>query len=88
MKVVGNKFVETSYNIMDEAKNASLISKVTRSILVREEKNQINVSLRSVGDVPVNKIAELFGGGGHKNAAGCEFDVPLKEALERLKKVL
>lgn len=64
------------------------ISKVTRSILVREEKNQINVSLRSVGDVPVNKIAELFGGGGHKNAAGCEFDVPLKEALERLKRVL
>jgi len=64
------------------------ISKITRSILVREEKNQINVSLRSVGDVPVNKIAELFGGGGHKNAAGCEFDVPLKEALERLKKVL
>lgn len=64
------------------------ISKVTRSILVREEKNQINVSLRSVGDVPVNKVAELFGGGGHKNAAGCEFDVPLKEALERLKRVL
>lgn len=64
------------------------ISKVTRSILVREEKGQINVSLRSVGDVPVNTIAELFGGGGHKNAAGCEFDVPLKEALERLKRVL
>lgn len=64
------------------------ISKVTRSILVREEKNQINVSLRSVGDVPVNNIAELFGGGGHKNAAGCEFGVSLSEAIDRLKKVL
>lgn len=64
------------------------ISKVTRSILVREEKDQISVSLRSVGDVTVNNIAELFGGGGHKNAAGCEFNLPLKEALERLKRVL
>jgi len=64
------------------------ITKITRSVFLREEKDQINVSLRSEGDWPVNTIAELFGGGGHKNAAGCEFDVPLKEAIERLKRVL
>lgn len=29
------------------------------------------VSLRSKGDINVAKIAEKFGGGGHKNAAGC-----------------
>src|SRR5438105_15683107 len=28
-------------------------------------------SLRSKGDVNVAKIAEQFGGGGHRNAAGC-----------------
>lgn len=32
-------------------------------------------SLRSVGDVDVAKIAERYGGGGHKNASG--FTVPL-----------
>jgi len=51
-------------------------------------------SLRSKGDVNVAKIAELFGGGGHRNAAGCtlrgDWDeieqqvVPLlREAVER-----
>ncbi|HEV7645576.1 MAG TPA: bifunctional oligoribonuclease/PAP phosphatase NrnA [Pyrinomonadaceae bacterium] len=29
------------------------------------------VSLRSKGDINVAKVAEKFGGGGHKNAAGC-----------------
>jgi phosphoesterase RecJ-like protein len=28
-------------------------------------------SLRSKGDVNVAKVAERFGGGGHRNAAGC-----------------
>jgi phosphoesterase RecJ-like protein len=51
-------------------------------------------SLRSKGDVNVAKIAELFGGGGHRNAAGCtlkgDWDeierqvVPLlRDAIER-----
>jgi len=51
-------------------------------------------SLRSKGDVNVAKIAEQFGGGGHRNAAGCtlngEWDeiegkvVPmLRDAVER-----
>ena len=33
--------------------------------------NQFRVSLRSKGDINVAKVAEKFGGGGHKNAAGC-----------------
>jgi phosphoesterase RecJ-like protein len=33
--------------------------------------NQFRVSLRSKGDINVAKVAETFGGGGHKNAAGC-----------------
>ncbi|MGZ5483052.1 MAG: DHH family phosphoesterase, partial [Pyrinomonadaceae bacterium] len=28
-------------------------------------------SLRSKGEVNVAKVAEFFGGGGHRNAAGC-----------------
>jgi phosphoesterase RecJ-like protein len=33
--------------------------------------DQFRVSLRSKGDINVAKVAEIFGGGGHKNAAGC-----------------
>jgi phosphoesterase RecJ-like protein len=31
------------------------------------------ISLRSKGDVDVNRVAKAFGGGGHKNAAGCSM---------------
>jgi len=34
-------------------------------------KSQVRVNLRSQGRVDVNKIAAIFGGGGHKTAAGC-----------------
>ena len=29
------------------------------------------MSLRSKGDVDIGSVAKEFGGGGHKNAAGC-----------------
>jgi phosphoesterase RecJ-like protein len=32
------------------------------------------VSLRSKGSVDVNRVAAVFGGGGHKNAAGCTLN--------------
>ena len=32
------------------------------------------VSLRSKGDINVAKVAERFGGGGHRNAAGLRVD--------------
>ena len=40
---------------------------------------RIKVSFRSVGDINVGKLAEGFGGGGHKNAAGASFDGELAE---------
>jgi phosphoesterase RecJ-like protein len=36
--------------------------------------NEYRVSLRSKGDINVAKVAESFGGGGHKNAAGCRAE--------------
>ena len=35
------------------------------------EGEEYRVSLRSKGDVDVGSVAKAFGGGGHKNAAGC-----------------
>lgn len=40
------------------------------------------VSLRSKGDINVARVAEKFGGGGHKNAAGCRVEGDWDE-LER-----
>ena len=37
-------------------------------------------SLRSKGDVNVAKVAEKFGGGGHRNAAGCTLKGSWEEA--------
>lgn len=42
------------------------------------------VSMRSRGAVDVEQVAQEFGGGGHRNAAGCALDGPLPEARERI----
>ncbi|MFC1539359.1 bifunctional oligoribonuclease/PAP phosphatase NrnA [Candidatus Latescibacterota bacterium] len=46
-----------------------------------EEYNHFKVSFRSVGNIPVNIIASLLGGGGHKNAAGANLIGPLEEVI-------
>jgi phosphoesterase RecJ-like protein len=48
---------------------------VVASVYMREvEPNFYRVSLRSKGSVNVARVAEKFGGGGHKNAAGCRVE--------------
>ena len=42
------------------------------------------ISLRSKGDVDVARIAERFGGGGHKKAAGCSVEGALEEVQSRV----
>ena len=47
------------------------------------EGDEYRVSLRSKGDVDVGGIAKEFGGGGHKNAAGCAVSGAI-DALQKL----
>ncbi len=60
------------------------------ALLFREEEPGDNngtrwkVSLRSNGEVNVSTIAERFGGGGHKRAAGCLLPGSLAEVKHRL----
>lgn len=42
------------------------------------------VSLRSNGDVDVAKVAERFGGGGHKRAAGCTVNAPYHDIINNM----
>ncbi len=59
------------------------------SVYFREEPNYVKVSLRSKGDIAVNVMAEkYFNGGGHKNAAGGEFEGTLEQAEQIFRDVL
>ncbi|HEY0284309.1 MAG TPA: bifunctional oligoribonuclease/PAP phosphatase NrnA [Vicinamibacterales bacterium] len=46
--------------------------------------DSFRVSLRSKGNVDVNRIATIFGGGGHKNASGCTLNGPYAEMRAKL----
>ena len=37
----------------------------------QNEGDEYRVSMRSKGDIDIGAVAKEFGGGGHKNAAGC-----------------
>ncbi len=64
------------------------IEGVKISIFLRED-NPIRISFRSIGDIPVNRLANnLFGGGGHKNAAGARYRGKLSDAVEIIKQAL
>ncbi len=49
------------------------IENIVLGILFIELKNGFKVSFRSKGNIPVNKLANEFGGGGHTNASGARF---------------
>jgi phosphoesterase RecJ-like protein len=58
------------------------IQSVQLAALFRETKpSWVRVSLRSRGKYDVSEVAREFGGGGHHNAAGCSFDMPLDQAI-------
>ncbi len=70
-----------------------IIKGVKVSVLFREiERGYYKLSLRSKGNIDVARVAAEFGGGGHKNAAGCkiraDFETAKREIIERLLKVL
>ena len=66
---------------------------VVAVVYMREiEPNVYRCSLRSKGDVNVARVAEQFGGGGHKNAAGLgvegDWDQKERELIEALKEAI
>ncbi|PID41114.1 MAG: phosphoesterase [Proteobacteria bacterium] len=57
--------------------------------LKETQSDTISVSLRAKGDCDVAGIAKLFGGGGHRNAAGCRFPgESLEDVREKIRKAL
>lgn len=65
------------------------IPEVVYSCYLREEDGYVKVSMRSLGDFPVNELChEYFGGGGHRNAAGGEFNGTLEQAADLFRSLL
>jgi phosphoesterase RecJ-like protein len=57
-------------------------------VLKEEPNGNIRVSLRSLGDVDVRRIAEQHGGGGHRFAAGFESRLGVVELVARIRGAL
>jgi phosphoesterase RecJ-like protein len=53
-----------------------------------EKEDLVNVSFRSTGEIDVNGIATILGGGGHKKAAGCLLRMPLDEAKSTILEII
>lgn len=62
------------------------IAGVESAVFLRElpSAHQFRLSIRSKGQLDVARIAEQFGGGGHRSASGCTLDGPLGVATERI----
>lgn len=71
--------VDNAINVMREIAGYSICC------MLKETKRGIRGSLRSKGDVDVAVIAQRFGGGGHKAAAGFTLDCTLAEAVDTMK---
>jgi len=62
---------------------------IDAAILIREiNSGRHKISMRSKGTMDVARICNIFGGGGHRNAAGCTIDGNLEETEKKLKEVL
>ena len=65
------------------------ISGIKASFVLTEYNGRIYVSARAIDEVNVQIIMERFGGGGHMNASGAQFDhTDMEKAVAYLKKVL
>src|SRR5947209_287040 len=58
------------------------------SCVLKETPDGTRVSLRAVSDFDVGQVAQGFGGGGHKAAAGFTSDRPVSEVLEEIRQRL
>ncbi|MCU0651862.1 MAG: bifunctional oligoribonuclease/PAP phosphatase NrnA [Candidatus Omnitrophica bacterium] len=51
---------------------------------IQGRNNEVRINLRSQGKIDVNKIAQFFGGGGHKTASGCTVRGTLAQVKKKV----
>jgi phosphoesterase RecJ-like protein len=61
------------------------VKEIEAVVFFKQDKgDQYRVSMRSKGEVDIGVIAKEYGGGGHKNAAGCSIAGPIEELQKAL----
>ncbi len=66
------------------ASHGRLVEGVRVAVLLREQQGSVRASLRSAGEVDVNAVARVLGGGGHSAAAGVVIPGTIAEARARI----
>ncbi len=65
------------------------IKDIKMAAFIVERSDMVKLSLRSIGDVPVNEIcSKYFNGGGHKNAAGGNSTESLERTIQKFHSIL
>jgi phosphoesterase RecJ-like protein len=91
--LIKNKKV--SIDLAEHVLNFGRLAEETEVVVLFKENldanNQIRVNLRSK-NIDVNRIAKIFGGGGHRNASGCTLVGPIesvqRQVIEKIKEQL
>lgn len=73
-------FQKDTENLIDECRRIQTVE--AAALFVEMDDGRIRCSLRSKGGIDVSKIAQKFGGGGHRMAAGTYLPGPLKNAKQ------
>jgi bifunctional oligoribonuclease and PAP phosphatase NrnA len=63
---------------------SSIEEAIIAMVFVEQNNGTVKVSLRAQSGLDVSKVAQKFGGGGHKAAAGAQIDGTLEEVQERV----
>lgn len=65
------------------------IEPVRVAALLRQERGKnVRVSIRSKPPIDISVVAAQFGGGGHANASGCVFEIPIEDAERQVREAL
>ncbi|MBM9518709.1 DHH family phosphoesterase [Desulforhopalus vacuolatus] len=86
---LSREMLATTGALIDDVENFINIPRAVKPVKVamflkEGSGGQVSVSLRAKGEVDVSKIAGLFGGGGHHNAAGFQINGSTLEKAEAL----
>lgn len=97
IKLTNNDYIEygidPSVNTSDIIALGLEVNSAEVAVLLKESGNNIKISLRAKDNADVRKIAEKFGGGGHKKASGLtinntNMDNAVKLVIEEIEKEL
>ena len=75
-------------NRLEEIDKRERLVRVQAGITLKEQAGEVKVSLRTGDKVDASAVCAMFGGGGHKQAAGCTLYCGMEEAEKKIVEAL